>query len=60
MLVEADSEVQLAVGETVDVSAVEAQTKGLTEASAGRQLFALVAACRDAGKAGVPRQGVAA
>ena len=40
---------QLAVGETVDVSAVEAQTKGLTEASAGRQLFALVAACRDAG-----------
>jgi XTP/dITP diphosphohydrolase/tetrapyrrole methylase family protein/MazG family protein len=40
---------QLAVGDTVDVSAVEAQTKGLTEASAGRQLFALVAACRDAG-----------
>ena len=40
---------QLAVGDTVDVSAVEAQTKGLTETSAGRQLFALVAACRDAG-----------
>ena len=40
---------QLAVGDTVDVSAVEAQSKGLTETSAGRQLFALVAACRDAG-----------
>jgi XTP/dITP diphosphohydrolase/tetrapyrrole methylase family protein/MazG family protein len=40
---------QLSVGDTVDVSGVEAQSKGLTEASAGRQLFALVAACRDAG-----------
>jgi len=40
---------QLAVGDTVDVSAVDAQSQGLTEASAGRQLFALVAACRDAG-----------
>lgn len=40
---------QLVVGETVDIYAVEAQSKGLTEASAGRQLFALVAACRDAG-----------
>ena len=40
---------QLAVGNTVDVPAVDAQSKGLTEESAGRQLFALVAACRDAG-----------
>ena len=40
---------QLAVGDTVDVSAVDGQSKGLTEESAGRQLFALVAACRDAG-----------
>jgi len=40
---------QLAVGETVAVSAVEAQSKGLTEDSAGSRLFELVAACRDAG-----------
>ncbi|MBM3868163.1 MAG: MazG family protein [Verrucomicrobia bacterium] len=40
---------QLAVGETVDVAAVEARSQGLSEASAGRELFALVAACRDAG-----------
>ena len=46
---EAGYKKQLAVGDTVDVSAVEAQSKGLTETSAGRQLFALVAACRDAG-----------
>jgi XTP/dITP diphosphohydrolase/tetrapyrrole methylase family protein/MazG family protein len=40
---------QLAVGDTVAVSAVEAQSKGLTEDSAGSRLFDLVAACRDAG-----------
>jgi len=40
---------QLAVGATVDVSAVEARSEGLTEALAGRQLFEFVAACRDAG-----------
>jgi XTP/dITP diphosphohydrolase/tetrapyrrole methylase family protein/MazG family protein len=40
---------QLAVGATVDVPAVDAQSKGLTEDSAGSRLFELVAACRDAG-----------
>ena len=40
---------QLAIGATVDVSAVDAQSKGLTEDSAGSRLFELVAACRDAG-----------
>ena len=40
---------QLAVGDTVAVSAVEAQSQGLTEDSAGSRLFELVAACRDAG-----------
>ena len=40
---------QLAVGATVDVPAVDAQSKGLTEDSAGSRIFELVAACRDAG-----------
>ena len=40
---------QLAVGATVAVPAVDAQSKGLTEDSAGSRLFELVAACRDAG-----------
>jgi len=40
---------RLAVGDTADVSAVESHAQGLTEASAGRQLFSLVAACREAG-----------
>jgi len=40
---------QLAVGATVDVPAVDAQSKGITEDSAGSRLFELVAACRDAG-----------
>ena len=40
---------QLAIGATVDVPAVDAQSKGLTEDSAGSRLFELVAACRDAG-----------
>lgn len=40
---------QLAVGDMVAVSAVEAQSKGLTEDTAGSRLFELVAACRDAG-----------
>jgi XTP/dITP diphosphohydrolase/tetrapyrrole methylase family protein/MazG family protein len=40
---------QLAVGDKVAVSAVEAQSQGLTEDSAGSRLFELVAACRDAG-----------
>ena len=40
---------QLAVGAKVDVAAVDAEAHGLTEESAGRRLFTLVAACRDAG-----------
>lgn len=36
-------------GPSVDVSAVRRQSEGLTEAEAGRRLFELVAACRDAG-----------
>lgn len=40
---------QLDAGPTVDVPAVDAQAKGLDEAEAGRRLFELVAACRDAG-----------
>ena len=40
---------QLAIGATADVPAVDAQSKGLTEDSAGSRLFELVAACRDAG-----------
>ena len=40
---------RLAVGEKVDVAAVDAEAQGLTEEAAGRRLFALVAACRDAG-----------
>lgn len=40
---------QLDAGATVDVPAVDAQAKGLDEAEAGRRLFELVAACRDAG-----------
>ena len=40
---------QLAVGATVQVAQVEAQAEGLTEDSAGRRLFELVAACRDVG-----------
>jgi XTP/dITP diphosphohydrolase/tetrapyrrole methylase family protein/MazG family protein len=39
----------LDVGATVDVPRVAAQAEGLTEADAGRRLFELVAACRDAG-----------
>ena len=39
----------LDVGATVDAPAVAAQAEGLTEADAGRRLFELVAACRDAG-----------
>jgi hypothetical protein len=39
----------LDVGATVDVPGVAAQAEGLTEADAGRRLFELVAACRDAG-----------
>ena len=39
----------LEVGATVDRSAVAAQAQGLTEAAAGRKLFELIAACRDAG-----------
>ncbi len=35
--------------DTVDVSAVESSARGLDEASAGKALFALVAACREAG-----------
>jgi len=40
---------QLDAGSTVDVARVDGQAKGLTEAEAGRRLFELVAACRDAG-----------
>jgi XTP/dITP diphosphohydrolase/tetrapyrrole methylase family protein/MazG family protein len=40
---------QLDAGAAVDVPAVDAQSKGLTEDSAGSRLFELVAACRDAG-----------
>lgn len=40
---------QLDAGATVDVAQVDAQAKGLTEAEAGRRLFELIAACRDAG-----------
>lgn len=40
---------QLAVGAKVDFAAVDAEAHGLTEESAGRRLFTLVAACRDAG-----------
>ena len=40
---------QLDVGPTVDVAKVDAQSKELTEEEAGRRLFELVAACRDAG-----------
>jgi len=40
---------QLDVGATVDVAQVDSQSKGLSEEEAGRRLFALVAACRDAG-----------
>jgi MazG family protein len=40
---------QLAVGPTVEVSKVDACSKDLTEDEAGRRLFELVAACRDAG-----------
>ncbi len=39
----------LEVGATVDRPAVAAAAAGLTEADAGRRLFELVAACRDAG-----------
>ena len=39
----------LEVGAMVDRSAVAAQAQGLTEAAAGRKLFELIAACRDAG-----------
>ena len=40
---------QLAVGATVQVAQVDAQSAGLTEDAAGSRLFELVAACRDAG-----------
>ena len=40
---------QLDAGATVDVAQVDAQAQGLDEAAAGRRLFELVAACRDAG-----------
>jgi XTP/dITP diphosphohydrolase/tetrapyrrole methylase family protein/MazG family protein len=40
---------QLAVGATVQVTQVDAQSVGLTEDAAGSRLFELVAACRDAG-----------
>jgi XTP/dITP diphosphohydrolase/tetrapyrrole methylase family protein/MazG family protein len=40
---------QLDAGATVDVAQVDAHTQGLDEAAAGRRLFELVAACRDAG-----------
>lgn len=37
------------VGTTVDVAEIDALAPTITEESAGRQLFALIAACRDAG-----------
>ena len=40
---------QLDAGATVDVAKVDVLAAGLDEAEAGRQLFALIAACRDAG-----------
>ena len=40
---------QLDAGATVDVAKVDAQATGLSEEEAGRRLFELVAACRDAG-----------
>jgi XTP/dITP diphosphohydrolase/tetrapyrrole methylase family protein/MazG family protein len=40
---------QLDAGATVDVAKVDAQSLGLTEEEAGRRLFEIIAACRDAG-----------
>lgn len=40
---------QLDAGQAVDVAQVDQQARGLTEEAAGRRLFELVAACRDAG-----------
>ncbi len=40
---------QLDAGSAVDVAQVDAVAHGLTEEAAGRRLFELVAACRDAG-----------
>ena len=40
---------QLDVGATVAIDQVDAQSAGLTEETAGRKLFELIAACRDAG-----------
>lgn len=40
---------RLDAGPTVDIARVDATARGLAEAAAGRQLFELVAACRDAG-----------
>lgn len=40
---------QLDAGATVDLAQVEAQGAGLSEEAAGRRLFTLIAACRDAG-----------
>lgn len=40
---------QLDAGPTVDVAHVDQQSHGLTEEVAGRKLFELIAACRDAG-----------
>ena len=36
-------------GATADLAAIDAEAKGLDEAAAGRRLFELIAACRDAG-----------
>ena len=41
---------QLDAGATVDAAQVDAQSHGLTEEAAGRKLFELIAACRDAGE----------
>jgi XTP/dITP diphosphohydrolase/tetrapyrrole methylase family protein/MazG family protein len=40
---------QLDSGATVDVAQVDALAQGLTEEAAGRKIFELIAACRDAG-----------
>lgn len=39
----------LSAGPSADIAAISSTAEGLTEASAGRALFTLVAACRDAG-----------
>ncbi len=40
---------QLNAGSRVDIAEIDTLSTGITEESAGRQLFALIAACRDAG-----------